>query len=441
MTMTDRASIRRVLTVCLGIGALTTMASAQGRVPVPLGGAPAPATGRPAASNPRPAPVATPAAPASRPGPRLAPRAGQSVEEPIRCWWKTDRTSVRVGERFAVVLTCASIEAGPTTVAPNVSQLEGGAIQLTPFEVVSSTRRADVVAPPRRYVQFDYVVRLLNYGFFGQDVSLPPLSITYNFRSADGANTGRDQTYILPALPMRVLSLVPRAVADIRDTSSMTFGDIEAARFRATVARVSSWIALAFALVFAGLALVRASRPFRAKAPGAVKQVGPFAGLGACAAALREVRAEVSSAGGWSADLARRALPALRLAGAWALGRPVAQKKVGRGVAVREGQILVRRGWLRPDRTVISASTTPSQMAAAADRDDLGGRTRQALQELRPALEAFSTVAYGRSDGPIDRAELDSALSQSLDAVQRLRVGAIGPWKLLALVTRARAEA
>jgi hypothetical protein len=110
-------------------------------------------------------------------------------------------------------------------------------------------------------------------------------------------------------------------------------------------------------------------------------------------------------------------------------------------VAVREGQILVRRGWLRPERTVISASTTSSQMAAAADRDDLGGRTRQALQELRPALEAFSTVAYGRSDGPIDRAELDSALSQSLDAVQRLRVGAIGPWKLLALVTRARAEA
>lgn len=440
MTMTDHSYVRRVLTACLGAGALTVTLSAQGQVPVPLGGAPAPAAARPAVTNPRPAPSAAPAAP-SRPGPRLAPRAGQAVEEPIRCWWKTDRTAVRVGERFGVVLTCASIETGPTTVVPNVSQMEGGAIQLTPFEVVSSARRADVVTPPRRYVQFEYAVRLLNDGFFGQDVSLPPLTITYNFRTADGANTGRDQTYVLPALPMRVLSLVPRAVGDIRDTSTMTFGDIEAARFRATVARVTSWIALAFAVVFAALALVRASRPFRARAPGAVKQVGPFAGLGACAAALRDVRTEVSSEGGWSADRARRALPALRLAGAWALGRPVAQEKVRRGVAVREGQILVRRGWLRPERTMLSASTTAGHMAAAADRDDLGGRTRLALQELRPALETFNAAAYGRADVPIDRAELDSALSHSLDAVQRLRVGAIGPWKLLGLWSRARANA
>jgi hypothetical protein len=100
------------------------------------------------------------------------------AEEPIKCWWKTDRTAVRVGERFAVVLTCASIETGPTTVVPNVSQMEGGAIQLAPFEVVGSTRRADVVVTPRRYVQFEYVVRLLSDGFFGQDVSVPPLTVT-----------------------------------------------------------------------------------------------------------------------------------------------------------------------------------------------------------------------------------------------------------------------
>ena len=73
----------------------------------------------------------------SRPRPRPAPPAGQVAEEPIRCWWKTDRTAVSVGERFAVVLTCASLEAGQTIVVPNVSQLEGGAIQLTPFEVVA----------------------------------------------------------------------------------------------------------------------------------------------------------------------------------------------------------------------------------------------------------------------------------------------------------------
>ncbi len=375
--------------------------------------------------------VRTPAAPTR---PRPAPRPGQVAEEPIRCWWKTDRTAISVGERFAVVLTCATLETGPTTVVPNVSQLEGGAVQLTPFEVVNSTRRADVVAPPWRYVQFEYVTRLLNDGFFGQDVSIPALTVTYNFTTSDGANTGRDQNYVLPALPMRVLSLVPRGAADIRDTSAMTFGDIEAARFRATVARVASWIALAFALVLAALALVRASQRFRTRAPDAVRTVSDLAQLGACAATLQEVRQDAAS--GWSPELVRRALPALRVAGASALGRPVAQEPVDRDATVREGQIMVKGGWLRRGRTLVSASTTPAHIAASADQKGLGGRTRTALRALGQALEAFSTAAYGRGDAQLDRGDLNAALEQGLDAVKQLRVGALWPMKTLATITR-----
>lgn len=377
------------------------------------------------------APVRTPAAPTR---PRPAPRPGQVAEEPIRCWWKTDRTAISVGERFAVVLTCATLQTGPTTVVPNVSQLEGGAVQLTPFEVVNATRRADVVAPPWRYVQFEYVVRLLSDGFFGQDVAIPALTVAYNFTTADGANTGRDQNYILPALSMRVLSLVPRGVADIRDTSAMTFGDIEAARFRATVARVSSWIALAFALVLAALALVRASQRFRTRAPNEVKKVGDLAQLGACAAALQDVRQDAAS--GWSPELVRRALPALRVAAASALGRPVAQERVDRHATVREGQVLVKDGWLRRGRTMVSASTTPVHIAASAGQKGLGGRTRAALASLGQALEAFSTAAYARGDAQPDRGDMDSALEQGLDAVKRLRVGALWPMKALSTVTR-----
>src|SRR4030095_14354692 len=99
--------------------------------------------------------------------PNLPPRAGQVESDPIRCWWKTDRTSVRVGEAFGLTLTCGVIETGPIAGVAALAQLEGGAIQLTPFEVVSATRRADVVTRPWRYVQFDYRVRLLNDGFFG----------------------------------------------------------------------------------------------------------------------------------------------------------------------------------------------------------------------------------------------------------------------------------
>jgi len=395
------------------------------------------------------APPAAPAAPRTGGGaqartpatptrPRPAPRPGQVAEEPIRCWWKTDRTAISVGERFAVVLTCATLETGPTTVVPNVSQLEGGAVQLTPFEVVNATRRADVVAPPWRYVQFEYVTRLLNDGFFGQDVAIPALTVTYNFTTADGANTGRDQNYILPALPMRVLSLVPRGAADIRDTSAMTFGDIEAARFRATVARVSSWVALAFALVLAALALMRASQRFRTRAPNEVKKVGALAQLGACAATLQDVRQDAAS--GWSPELVRRALPALRVAGASALGRPVAQERVERDAAVREGQIMVKDGWLRRGRTMVSASTTPVHIAASAGQKGLGGRTRTALTSLGQALETFSTAAYARSEAQPDRGDLDSALGQGLDAVKQLRVGALWPMKTLATITRSFAS-
>ena len=59
------------------------------------------------------------------------------------------------------------------TVVPAVNQLEAGAISLTPFEVVSSTRRADVVAASWRYIQFEYGVRMLADGFFGQDGQPP----------------------------------------------------------------------------------------------------------------------------------------------------------------------------------------------------------------------------------------------------------------------------
>ena len=76
----------------------------------------------------RPAPVVVPQgtpppprpagsrAPASAPAiaPR-APKPGEVESDPIRCWWKADRTSVRVGEKFGLVLTCSVIETGPIT--------------------------------------------------------------------------------------------------------------------------------------------------------------------------------------------------------------------------------------------------------------------------------------------------------------------------------------
>ena len=207
-----RSSMLRV-TVAMGMLAAPWAARAQAPPATPVGAAPAPVTA-PATARPAPRPAAAP---------KLKPKPGQVESDPIRCWWKTDRTSVRVGETFGLTLTCGVIEAGPIAVVPALTQLEGGAIQLTPFEVVSATRRADVVVAPWRYVQFEYQVRLLNDGYFGQDMSLPALTVTYNLKSAGAESAGRDQSYVLPALPMRILSLVPRPANDIRDASSLTF--------------------------------------------------------------------------------------------------------------------------------------------------------------------------------------------------------------------------
>ena len=207
----------------------------------------------------------------------------------------------------------------------------------------------------------------------------------------------------------------------------MTFGDIESARFRGTVARVTSWIATAFAVVLAALALLRASQRFRKRVPEAERQVSDLARLGAAAAVLRGVRKDAASAG-WSAELARRALPALRMAGASALGR------ARRAAACRPR----RRSARRPARGAQRLAAPRAHAAVGVDdaREHRRGRRRgkasvaaprAALAALGPALDAFSVAAYGRGAAPPDGDELTSALDRSLDAVKSLRIGALWP--------------
>src|ERR1700722_10659392 len=80
--------------------------------------------------------------------------------EPIRCWWKTDKTAVHVGERFVLALTCSVIETGRVTVVPNLEQLDPGAIRLAPFEVLEGVRHEDIKAGMWRYFQYEYKLRL-----------------------------------------------------------------------------------------------------------------------------------------------------------------------------------------------------------------------------------------------------------------------------------------
>jgi hypothetical protein len=377
----------------------------------------------PAARPPAPA---TPRTPAAVTPPPRAPKAGEVSSDPIRCWWKADRTAVRVGERFGLVLTCSVIETGPITVVPVLNQLEPGALSLTPFEVVSGSRRDDVVSPPWRYVQFEYVMRLLSDGFFGQDVSIPALTVTYNLTSAGSGQQGRDQQYILPALPMRILSLVPRSAGDIRDASGQTFASIESRRFRSSAATIAAWICFAFAGVLAIFALTRIVGLFRVRGAQTVKPLPAASLLRASLRALTQVKEDALRAG-WSPDLSRRAATALRGAGATAVGKRVAQDVVPATVSERDGQLSISSGWPKRKRVLLSAATTPTTIAYELNNGFRAStRTRESAESIAQALTVLSAAGYGRTS-PEDAAALDAALEDSTRAVRRLRTGTLWP--------------
>lgn len=390
----------------------------------------------PAPARPREAQTPAPRPKEAQPAiaPRPAPKEGEVQSDPIKCWWKADRTAVRVGERFGLVLTCAVIEAGPITVVPALNQLEPGALSITPFEVVAGTRGDDMVAPPWRYVQFDYSVRLLNDGFFGQDVMIPGVTVTYNLQTTGGTQ-GRDQTYMLPALPMRILSLVPRSASDIRDASGQTFASIESRRFRSSLANVLAWVSFGFAGVLAIFALVQAIGQFRSKSTAAVRRLPLPAVLSGCLDTISEV-AEDASKTGWSPGLARRAVAAMRIAGAVALERPVAQDFVGPDVVERDGQVTIRKGWIRPRRVLLSASVTSKAIAShLGNGRRVRANTRARLETISDALGVFSAASYGRNGKP-DTSALDAAVGSSKDVIRGLRSSARWPMRTAGAVMR-----
>jgi hypothetical protein len=104
---------------------------------------------------------------------------------------------------------------------------------------------------------------------------------------------------------------------------------------------------------------------------------------------------------------------------------------------------VVKTGTLGLGRAVISAATTPRAIATALEGGGAsnGARARGAMAQLGEALQAFGRAAYGRQRDDkgaqtIDGAELDRAIESALEAVQRLRVGAMFPMRMVHTVTR-----
>ena len=186
--------------------------------------------------------------------------------DPIRCWWQSSTGAITIGESFTVVLTCAVIETDSLRVVADESRLGVASIQVAPFEILGGSHPADAHRLQRRFFQYHYQLRLISADAIGHDVNVPALSIPYRVHSRVGAAAaleGRDLSYLMPALPIKVLSLVPAEAADIRDGSDASLGAVESLRFRGSAFGILAIALAAIATVMAVLALVPLARGTR----------------------------------------------------------------------------------------------------------------------------------------------------------------------------------
>ncbi len=259
------------------------------------------------------------------------------------------------------------------------------------------------------------MLRLLNDTSFGQDVTLAGLSIGYRLdtATADGTTSqGRDQSYALPPLTLRVISLVAGSARDIRDSTSITFADLDARRFRARTYGMAGWFFYALAAAVAALGLARFYRTLRTPAAArTVTAVSSGAVLKAAAAELRTVAREKQGQG-WTDALVGRAGAALRIIASFAVGKPATQTR-GHAVSVHGGQLALSQGLIRRRHALVSSAVTPGDLTASA-------ASNGAVQQVRDGLVALTAARFGRAT--LDEGSLDAAVTAAGPLARSLAV-------------------
>ena len=358
----------------------------------------------------------------------------------LRCWRRVAAGFVRVGEHFTMTLTCRVVETDRARAVPDLAGLEPETLDAPPFDVLRGERFADVRAGAERLFQYHYTLRLGGEDHFGADVEIPPLELNYRIERQleDGTLLpGRELTYVLPAESIRVVSLVPEDGGAIRGLEPGTLGAAEARGFRA---RLALLVAAGLGIVALGLLALGVRRARRERRGAAARAARPAPAAAVAWAVTGELTAlrELSLTAGWTPAAIQRALTALRLAAAVALGRPLAERAGGADGEPLAGELRIRTGLLRARSVVVSSAVTPGLLANAAARG--GAATAAAacsdgdLERLRDALAAFSAARYARGgepDGDLLAAELDSGLAatrplrvRTLAAVRRVEQAA-----------------
>lgn len=333
----------------------------------------------------------------------------------LTCWWRTDVAAVRVGEPFSLVLTCAVLDTNDVRVVPEESRLDPKAMQLPPFDVIDGARGPDFTDGPRRLFQYRYRLRLITDDKFGKDVTIPPLAISYRVRSrsTEGAlSEGRDQSYALPAMAMRILSTVPEGATDIRDGGTVLFETIDRRMFRGAIVRVVGAVCLGASALALLMALAAAFQRQRGGAPARERQIPLWLVHRGIAAELAGIQRE-RSIGGWRPELVDRALAATRIVASLVLDMPATVFPLKTPGAAPKGTVAIP-GRVLPGTWVAAASSVTAHTVAdvrdhavAAAADPVRA---QSLGELVRALTALTAARYGR-DRAVDEGALDDALA------------------------------
>ena len=91
------------------------------------------------------------------------------------------------------------------------------------------------------------------------------------------------------------------------------------------------------------------------------------------------------------------------------------------GVNGSEGQLVMRGGFLRGKKVLVSGSATADAVARALATEGGSSGHRQALEEVQVALARFTTALFGR-DEKLDDTALGESLSDSFRVVRRLKL-------------------
>lgn len=316
--------------------------------------------------------------------------------DPIKCWWRTSTSAVRTGQPFDLRLTCAVVETEAVKVVPDLSKLDPTVVQLPPFEVTGGAHPGDLVTAGKRFIQYDYNMRLVAEDAFGADVAIPPLEVTFSVESkvAGGDSVkGREQSYALPRASVKLISVVPDDTSDIREAPAAAFSEIEARDSRAGLFQTVAGVLFALAGVMVVVILIGMLRSKTKTSTAARAHLAPRAILSHVAGELADVQR--AGRGGWTPELAGRALSAARIAGSYASGRGVGQRPVLKDDPLVDGAMLIGRGMGR----------TPMYVSGSVTAESASDPT------LADALKAMTIARYGRDGQQVD---MDDAVSTAI---------------------------